>query len=309
MATQPAESRPGSTVLEAQLGLELWTLIGAIGAPVVEAIPVTTVPSADSPRASFRVTLADGRILKGRRFETTTDVDRITRLSSLLDPRYFPPVLAHRGRALLTRWIPGRPLGHSAWTSPLLRTCGRLQASIHRLPASAEIAHLRRRPLDWDRRLDQLLGGLVAREALEAGRAREVYRLAVLHAPTTASTRVCHTDFCGDNIVITDVEQVCVIDNEGITVDSCEYDLARTWYRWPMTPSQQRAYADGYGAHDHAVRFAAHFLHWALLAVTESAAFRVRLHAASARTPLDRLTELLRTHGRGESFPRLLSRG
>jgi hypothetical protein len=76
-----------------------------------------------------------------------------------------------------------------------------------------------------------------------------------------------------------------------------------------MTAMQQRAYAEGYGAHDHSARFATHFLHWALMAVLDSAAYRVRAHAASAHVPLDRLTELLRTHGRNESFPRLLSRG
>jgi thiamine kinase-like enzyme len=120
---------------------------------------------------------------------------------------------------------------------------------------------------------------------------------------------VCHTDFCGDNIVITDGGRICVVDNEGLTLDSPEFDLARTWYRWPMTPTQQRAYAEGYGAHDHSARFADHFLHWALMAVLDSAAYRMRAHAASAPVPLARLTELLHTHGRNESFPRFLSRG
>jgi hypothetical protein len=76
-----------------------------------------------------------------------------------------------------------------------------------------------------------------------------------------------------------------------------------------MTPTQQRAYAEGYGTHDHSARFEDHFLHWALMAVLDSAAYRIRAHAASARVPLARLTELLHTHGRNESFPRFLSRG
>ena len=75
-----------------------------------------------------------------------------------------------------------------------------------------------------------------------------------------------------------------------------------------MTPAQQRAYAEGYGGHAHSARFAAHFLHWALMAVLDSAAYRVRVGAANAGVPLERLTELLRTHGRNESFPRFLSR-
>jgi thiamine kinase-like enzyme len=168
---------------------------------------------------------------------------------------------------------------------------------------------LRRRPADWEPRFDRLLADLVAAEALDPGAARETARLAVLHAPRTASVGLCHTDFCGENIVTDAAGTVFVIDNEGIAVDAYEYDLARTWYRWPMTELQQRAYAEGYGDHDHATRFASHFLYWALMALVESSAVRVRVRAASARIPLSRLAELLRSHGRGERFPRLLSRG
>jgi hypothetical protein len=304
----PPPERPSPAALEALLGSDLCAMIAAIGVPVVEAVPVTTIRWSGSPRASFRLALADGHVLKGRRLRTPADVARIARLSSLLDPRYFPPVLAHRGCALLTRWIPGRPESPETWTSARLRLCGGLQAAVHRLRVSPDIAPQQQAP-DWSGRLDRWLGELVAGGAFDTRAAREIYGLAARSAPATASIGVCHTDFCGDNIIITDAGGVCVVDNEGLTVDSHEFDLARTWYRWPMTPVQQRAYAEGYGAHEHSARFAAHFLHWALLAVLDSAAYRVRARAASARVPLDRLTELRETHGRHEPFPRLIGRG
>jgi hypothetical protein len=299
---------PVAETLVARLGPELGTLVEAAGAPVVHVIPVTTVRSATSPRAAFRVTLADGRVLKARRLATRADAERVARLSPLLDPRHFPPVLARRGATLLTPWVPGRPLAPRDGTPALLRRCGRLQGDLHRLPVSRGIAHLRQRPHDWAGRLDELLGELVAHQALDVRDAREVCRLAAVHAPRAASARVCHTDLGPDNVVLSDAGRVCVVDTEGLSVDAGEYDLARTWYRWPMTPSQQRAYADGYGAHGHGAAFAAHFLHWALQAVTESAAFRVRRRAPGARAALACLAALLRTHGRGEAFPRLLDR-
>ena len=299
----------GPAALEGQLGSDLWAMIAAIGVPVVEAVPVTTIRWPGSPRASFRLTLADGQVLKGRRLRAPADVARIARLSSLLDPRYFPPVLAHRGCALLTPWIPGRPASLATWTPVRVRACGRLQAGIHRCRVASEVAPSPQQTPDRTGRLDQWLGELVAHGALDPREAGEIARLVVRSAPATASTGVCHMDFCGENIIITDAGRVCVVDNEGLTLDSHEFDLARTWYRWPMTPTQQRAYAEGYGAHDHSARFAAHFLHWALLAVLDSAAYRTRAHLASARVPLDRLAELRRTHGRNESFPRLLGRG
>jgi hypothetical protein len=293
---------------EDELGLDLWALISAVGVPVVELVQVTTIPVADGRRACFRVTFADGQVLKARRLRSPGDVERVTRLSSLLDPKIFPPVLAHHGCGLLTSWIPDGPIERSEWTSARLRACGRVHATLHRLPVPAGLAHLRRRPVDWEERFGQLLDELVDRRAFDSGRAREIHRLAAVAAPSPRSTCVCHTDFCGDNIIITDAGAVCVIDNEGIAVDAPEYDLARTWYRWPLTPSQQRAYGEGYGAHEHVAGFAAHFLHWAIMVLVESAAFRIRENAAGARIPLERLARLLRTHGRRDSFPRLLRR-
>ena len=308
MVPAPAEAQPGPAALEAELGVDLLAMLAAIGVPVVEAVPVTTIPWAGSPRASFRLTLADGQVLKGRRLAAPADVIRIASLSSLLDPRYFPPVLALRGRALLTRWITGQPGSPRAWTSARLRACGRLQAAIHRLPVSPEIASLQPPALDWAGRLDRWLRELVALAGRSApGTPGRSTAWPSSPPPRRQAPACCHTDFCGDNIIITDARRICVVDNEGITLDSDEFDLARTWYRWPMTPAQQRAYAEGYGGHDHSARFAAHFLHWALMAVLDSAAYRVRVGAASAGVPLDRLTELLRTHGRNESFPRFLS--
>ena len=296
-----------SEALEAQLGLDLWALIDAVGVPVTEVRQVTTIPMVG--RGSFRVTFADGLMLKARRLRTPGDVDRVTRLSSLLDPRFFPPVLAHRGCGLLTRWIPGVSIRNGDWTAADLRTCGRVHAAIHRLPVTPDTAPLRRWPVRSEQRFAELMDELVERRALDACQANAVQDLAGITAPPSQSTAVCHRDFCGDNIIIAAAGEVSVIDNEGIAIDSPEYDLARTWYRWPMTATQQRAYAEGYGSHEHVARFAAHFVHWALIVLVESAAYRARVGAATAHVPLERLTHLLGNDGRDESFPRILGHG
>jgi hypothetical protein len=298
----------GPAALEA-LGADLSALLAVMGAAVVEVLPVTTIRWAGARRAAFRLTLADGQVFKGRRLNTPADAERVAHLSSLLDPRHFPPVLAHRGSALLTRWIPGEPVRNGAWPPARLGACGRLQGAIHRIHVPPEISVLLRPTPDWTRRLDQCLDELVAGGALDTRSAREIHHLVAVSAPATVGVGVCHTDFCADNIVVSDAGRIWVVDNEGISLNAPEFDLARTWYRWPMTPTQARAYADGYGPHDHSARFAAHFLHWALLAVLESAAYRVRARVASARIPLDRLADLRRSRGRSEPWPRLLGRG
>lgn len=303
-ATQPSEA------LDADLGPDLSALIETVGVPVVEIAQVTTIRGNDGQRGTFRLTFADGRMLKARRLRTASDVERVTRLTALLEPEFFPPVLAHHGGGLLTDWIAGTAVRGGDWSAAHLRTCGRLQASMHRLSVSSELASLRRSPVNSGRqRLEAALIDLVAHGMLALHDAGEVLELVDAGAPVRRRTAICHRDFCGDNIVVTAAGQVCVIDNETIAVDSPEYDLARTWYRWPMTASEQRAFAEGYGRHAHLTDFATNFLHWALSVLVESAAYRMRVGAATVGVPLKRLEDLLRTRGRNETFPRLLSGG
>jgi hypothetical protein len=302
------EPWPPPAWLEAELGPDLAAMIADLGVPVVEATAVTTIRWLASPRASFRLALADGRVLKGRRFRTPADVLQVTSISSLLDPRHFPPVLASRGCALLTPWISGRSPSADAWTPTRLSVCGGVMATLHRTPVLPAVASLQPRRLHWTERVDRWLGELVSAKSLDVHGAREIANLVTLSAPATSRTAVCHTDFCGDNIVATVDGALWVVDNEGLSLDAPEFDLARTWYRWPMTPAQQRAFADGYGAHEHSARFEAHFLHWALLAVLDSAAYRTRAGVADACVPLARLADLRRGRGRDDSFPRLLGR-
>jgi hypothetical protein len=303
-ATHPSET------LEAGLGPDLSALIETVGVPVVEIAQVTTIRGNDGQRGTFRLTLAGGRVLKARRLRTAEDVERVTRLTALLEPEFFPPVLAHRGCGMLTDWVAGTSLRAGDWTGGHLRTCGRLQAAMHRLSVSSELASLRRSPVNSGRqRLEAALGEVVGHGALDLHDAREVVELADADAPVRRHSAICHRDLCGDNIVVTRAGQVCVIDNETIAVDSPEYDLARTWYRWPMTTSEQRAFAEGYGSHAHLTHFADNFLHWALIVLVESAAYRLRVGATTVGVPLKRLEDLLRTRGRNETFPRLLSRG
>ena len=309
LAPSGAAGGPSPGALEAELGPDLWTLVAPLGAPVIEAVPVTTIRWSGSPRASFRLTLADGRVLKGRRFRTPADVIRVSSLTPLLDPMHFPRVLTSHGCALLTPWIAGEPATPESWTPGRLRACGGVQGALHRVSVPSEVAALQPRTLPWTERLDWWLRELVAAGALDAPRARKIHRLVAGSAPVTNRPGVCHTDFCGDNIVITDGGRIAVVDNEGLSLDAPEFDLARTWYRWPLTPPQLRAYAEGYGTHPHTAGFEAHFLHWALLAVLDSAAYRTRAGTPTAQVPLDRLATLVRTEGRDESFPRILPRG
>lgn len=292
-----------------ELGPDLCALIGGVGVPLVAATLVTTIPSTRADRACFRLTFADGTVLKGRRVQTGADAERIDILGSFLNPRYFPRVVARQGRALLTDWVQGTSLRPDDCTVKVVRRCGRLHATLHRLVLSPAAANFRRRPLEWEPWLDASLRELVASEAIDVSLATGIARLVVRHAPRAPHAGLCHGDFCAENIIRGAAGAICVVDNDGITVDAYAYDLARTWYRWPMERREQQAYADGYGRSEHGRNFADHFLHWALMVLVGSCKYRVRARVPSMGVPLSRLRAVVESEGRTEGLPRLLGKG
>lgn len=294
---------------EDELGADLRALVDDIGTPLLAAEPVTAVPSASTDRACFRLTFADGTVLKGRRVETVRDAERIVFLGSFLDTRVFPPVLARRGRAIVTSWVAGTPVSRREWTPALFRRCGRLQASLHAVVLGPADLSLRRRPAEWEPYLDGLLRGLAASEAIDVGTAGRIRALAARHAPHAPRQGLCHGDFCAENMIKTAPGPISVVDNDSLAVDAYEYDLARTWYRWPMESRAESAYAEGYGGSPWGQSFAEHFLHWALLVLVESSSFRIRARAPSAAVPLARLRVVLKREGRGDEFARRVGKG
>jgi thiamine kinase-like enzyme len=287
-----------------QFGEDLWALVGALDAPLVGVTCVSSLPSRHRQRGAFRLELPGGRVLKGRRLESSTQAERIEDLSRLLDHRYFPRVLARRGCALLMEWIEGRPLAPSDCHPDLLRRCGALQGSLHSIPLAPLPA--RRHAQNWRTRLDEEIEVLVRRQALGRRDGEEASRLAVAYAPDCFAVGFSHGDFCLENMVMRSPGRVCVIDNESLVIGAYEYDLARTWYRWPMNSREHKAYFVGYEGYRSAAAFRAHFPHWAVIALVKAALFRVQSQTRDVWVPIQRLEALLR-EARGRTSRRRAS--
>ena len=104
---------------------------------------------------------------------------------------------------------------------------------------------------------------------------------------------VVHGDICPENMVIDGHDNLRVIDNDSIAQRAREFDLARLWYRWPMTIDQREAFDDGYGLSDVLACYREHFLHWAIVVLVGAADFRSRYELSDASVPLRRLREIL----------------
>jgi hypothetical protein len=83
-----------------------------------------------------------------------------------------------------------------------------------------------------------------------------------------------------------------VVDNETICELWQDYDLARTWYRWPMDTLAFAAFLEGYHLHRAADEFLAHFQFWTISVLLRSAAFRLR-NGVAPELPVQRLESLL----------------
>lgn len=283
-----APARDG-TPPQTQLGNDLWTL-AASGDSSLATVTVLSRPGADG-RCTFRLGFADGRTLKGRRCEGENHAERVERLCAYLDRRYFPRVLKRHASALLEEWIVGGPL---AGEPEVFRRGGAILAGIHstKLPEN-----LRAGALSWVEgsgpRLCDGLDELVTLKALRAEEAVSARELAGANAPSGLVPGLVHGDLCAENMLIDAEGRMHVVDNESVAVHAPEYDLARTWYRWPMTAAQRAAYEDGYGRSEARTRFDAHFTFWAIVVLVESAAFRLRVGASDPEVPLGRLRPLL----------------
>ena len=237
----------GEQDLAARVGPDVAAVLARLGAPVADVVRVTGLPDKKTGRATFRVALEDGRVLKVRRLTRASRGTRFSELLAALASPRFPPVLALEGRVSVEPWLVGTPL------TELPLGAGRLQQAADVLGALHATASLGGRRLLGTRPTRSLLQGTARRLAqLGSGGALarpEVVALveaAVRSAPARATAGVAHTDFCADNLIEDAGGQLRVVDNEGLRLDFLDYDLARTWYRWPMSQRHWSVFLDRY---------------------------------------------------------------
>jgi hypothetical protein len=280
----------------AALDSSLSDLIADVGIPLVSATLLTRWWSPLRPRAAWQLRFADQHVLKGVRFNNSAAADRTEHLLRLLGDRYFPRIVARRGPAMLLQWIEGARLTSRRCQADVLRQCGFLQGWIHvQAPTGPAVTNPPTEP-DWGARLDSAAETLAKAELLprEAG---ELIRQALLSLPRAVPTGITHGDFCADNLIVQLPDRIYVIDNDTLQVGAPDYDLARTWYRWPMRRAQWAAYGEGYGQHRGLASFEAHFPYWSVLVLLESAVWHVAMGTGAVSIPLRRL-QTLRTRRR-----------
>jgi Ser/Thr protein kinase RdoA (MazF antagonist) len=272
-------------------GPSLESLIRQQPARLDDAVAISPLASAESRRAAFRLQFCDGRVLKGRYLETAQQGETVWRLSNEhLHSAPVARIVAWRSEALLEEWLPGLSMAADCNGPEILRAAGALLGRLHR--TAVRDPHPRRalEPRWIDESLDA--DRLVAAGRLDPAAACEAASMARQSAPAIAEWGFCHGDFCAENLLIVPELGLHVVDNETICELWQDYDLARTWYRWPMDTLAFGAFLDGYRLHRAADEFLAHFAFWTIAVLLRSAVFRLR-NGVSPELPIQRLLALL----------------
>lgn len=265
---------------EAGLPRGLAELLAREGYAATRTEDITPRPGGASPRRSYRITLADGRLLKGRRLRGAEAEERMQRWIPRLPQEHFPALLATGFGASLEAWEPGR-------TAPdrMEAAAGSVLGSVHRV--------LSQEPLGpGDERIRGLVGdvergvrALRLARRLPAATAERVLAGARKGAPGAATWGLAHGDFCLDNLVAGGRGPVCV-DNETVSPGILEIDLAQTFYRWPMSQQGRSSFLDGYGKLASAAGFLADEGFWMLYAALRAAELRLRNGIGGLAEPL-----------------------
>jgi aminoglycoside phosphotransferase (APT) family kinase protein len=276
-----------------RFGGDLAGLVRQLHSPLSEVTLLTTLPSPVSGRASLRLRLEDGRTLKAIVFETESEAKRAAMLLRFADRHHFPEMLGRRGRAMMFKWVDGRPVVPADCGLERLGELGRIHAKLHSTPLPGKIKHHAMPAENWNERLDRYFHEFARFEVLAAGEQRLAARLALNHSPKDIPVGLVHKDFCAENMVIDPSGHIWVIDIETFSVDSPDYDLARTWHRWPMKSEQSEAYLDGYRCLRSTVEFQEYSLYWKIAVLVESALFRLQRQTSGWEVPIRRLLQLI----------------
>lgn len=286
---------PDPKVLNDQLGDDLAALVRHIGPALVDAEPLTGVGYPGYEPSAFRLRFADGRILKGQHCASAQRAALVQEIAQHAH-RILPAVVARSGAVLLTEWIDGQCLDSAAWLPDLLARCGAVQGILHSIPLAPEHHRSHRGVLEHCcTRLHRHLGTLVDAGILQTDEAPVILDLAMRGLPSRCTVGYVHGDFCHENLVVQPSGDIGVIDHETLDVNAHDFDLGRTWYRWPLQMAQRQAYLDGYRQHRCTDDFVQHFPFWAISGVVAGAAFRLRKKPDAASVPVGRLRALVRT--------------
>ncbi|MBT8397257.1 MAG: phosphotransferase [Gemmatimonadetes bacterium] len=279
-----------------QVGEDLWALACSVGQEPMAMKLVTPLPSRGGPassggRAAFRVEYGDGLRLKARRHRDLETAQRVLALRRFVASRHLPAMVASQGACHLTEWIEGDSPDPD--DPKLLATAGALLGRMHQVDMLPEVQGYRFDYRHWGGRIRRNAEQLLEVGALSGAEVEVLLGRLERQAPSHSEPVVIHADLAPDNLVVSSGGELMLVDNENLAVDAPGFDLARTWYRWPMNESRSAAFLSAYREHGDPGPFLGFAEFWTMVVLLEAGHFRVLRDTPDATAPLDRLRALM----------------
>jgi len=237
--------------------------------------------------------------VKGHDLGSEEAATRAVQLCACLPRGSFPKVLGQHGSALVSEWIAGESLAQRRITSDQRQRLAAVLGEVHAasLPADFPEATDEYPGGRWQDELKEKLERLRATGRIAADDGARALELTVAHAPPRRRVTLVHGDLCPENVVVDVAGGLWVIDIDQIDLHVPEFDLARCWYRWPMTPDDRAVFEAGYGEAEVVASYRAHFFHWAVVVLVGAMAFRSRYGIDGVEPLARRLREVLSWRG------------
>ncbi len=218
---------------------EVAAALRALGLEAVEAEPIHSLPLG-ADRETLRIRLAGGGSVKVRRFPCARLADRYLAIARAIEAPLVR-VLGGVGALTVEEWIEGVPLSTLPLTTPRLEQAADLLGRVHtaRPPARRMTGRIRRRTRKW---LTRLAGA----GALAWPTAGALLARVDTMAPRRAALAVVHGDMCAENLLEIAGGRLVAIDNERLQLAFLDFDLARTWVRWPLTDEAWQRFEERY---------------------------------------------------------------
>lgn len=283
--------------LEDRLGGDLGNVIASLPGAVAAYREITRFSGARHQKASFRLTLEDGRVLKLRLHRTPAGIAAYRALLPRLDGLPFPRCVLARGRLSVEQWVDGEPVAAVTPGDGLARAAGTLLAAVHARAPGAPLPASRPRGVDdYEALALRELGQLQQAGLLTPAAIGDLEAQLASCRPRRLVNGIVHGDFGLDNLVRDGSGALYVIDNESLQLGAPEYDLARAWVRWPRTPGIWAEFLAGYEVSRALPADRATGPFWGILALAETIAVHWR-HGRPQADGLDLLRRIAKSRG------------
>jgi thiamine kinase-like enzyme len=270
---------------------DLEHLLETEGLQIVDKINISPRPSIDPPRNTLKILCSNGLTFKARRLETQLQAEKVWNLAQQLPSDTFAKIFAWHGTAFLEQWLDGITLAELSLIDPtFLRRAGEILGLFH-----SGFIPIRKLPISdtSSQTILNKLSGLIQMGILSEKDAKNIFEIANKNKPATSDFGFCHGDFCAENLILQANGQLFVIDPECLDMNYLDHDIARTWYRWPMSQADFNMFLEGYRTYRNTLEFFNHRAYWAITVLIDSIRFRIRTRTKDILYPLNLLLNFI----------------